>query len=121
MAHPGSDIVYGRKRLERGRLDPRDGAGCDLEVRGRLGHLESSDGLRGSLGRRDLRGNTTADPFIHTSGMTGEVTFEVTEDVVAGADFGWLIKKELEGQSGQVEYFCGRPRRRRGTSIWGRG
>ena len=49
--------------------------------------------------------DTTADPFIHTSGMTGEVTFDVTDDIVAGADFGWLIKKELEGQSGQVEYF----------------
>ena len=80
------------------------GPGVTWKCADGLGHLESSDGLRRSLGRRNLR-RQTADPFIHTSGMTGEVTFDVTDDVVAGADFGWLIKKELEGQSGQVEYF----------------
>ena len=37
--------------------------------------------------------DTTANPFIHTSGMTGEVTFDVTDDIVAGADFGWLDQK----------------------------
>ena len=36
--------------------------------------------------------------------MTGEVTFDVTEDVRAGVDFGWIVKKELEGQAGRVEY-----------------
>ncbi len=25
--------------------------------------------------------------------------------MLAGTDFGWLIKKELEGHAGQVEYY----------------
>ncbi|HSF18160.1 MAG TPA: Ig-like domain-containing protein [Vicinamibacteria bacterium] len=42
--------------------------------------------------------------FLHTQGMTGEVTFDVTDDVKEGAPFGWLVKKDDEGQSGLVEY-----------------
>ncbi len=48
---------------------------------------------------------TTSAAFIHTRGATGEVTFDVTQDVVLGAENGWLIKKEQEGLSGRVEYF----------------
>lgn len=46
----------------------------------------------------------TAPGFVHTSGMSGQVTFDVTEDVILGADFGWVVRKADEGQSGRVEY-----------------
>ena len=36
--------------------------------------------------------------------MTGQVSFDVTQDVITGAELGWLIKKENEGQNGTVEY-----------------
>lgn len=48
------------------------------------------------------------DSVLHTNGLTGWVQFDVTVDVEAfltGApNYGWLIKKNDEGQSGQVEY-----------------
>lgn len=45
---------------------------------------------------------TPTDSVLHTNGMTGEVAFDVTTDVVAGAD-SWLIKK-TRGQ-GNVRYY----------------
>ncbi len=38
----------------------------------------------------------TAPAVVHTQGMTGTVAWDVTEDVRAGASFGWVIKKENE-------------------------
>ena len=40
-----------------------------------------------------------------TNTTTGAVSFDVTADVLSGAQFGWLIKKTLEGQSGKVEIY----------------
>ena len=48
-------------------------------------------------------GPATALPVVHTNGQSGEVQWDVTADVVAGAT-GWVIKKTNEGQSGQVAY-----------------
>jgi len=42
---------------------------------------------------------------LHTNNMTGEVIFDVTSDVRQGADFGWLLAKDQEGQPGKVYYF----------------
>jgi len=47
----------------------------------------------------------TAPPVIHYNGLTGEVVWDVTEDVKAGAIFGWLIKKRSESQPGKVLYY----------------
>jgi hypothetical protein len=47
---------------------------------------------------------STAEGFVVTSGMTGEVSFDVTLDVKAGASFGWVVRKEEENQPGRVEF-----------------
>lgn len=45
---------------------------------------------------------------LHTNGLTGRISFDVTADVaalLAGASHhGWLLKKTAEGQPGQAEY-----------------
>jgi hypothetical protein len=46
----------------------------------------------------------TAAPVLHTNGMMGDVSWNVTADVIAGAANGWVIKKQNEGQNGQVRY-----------------
>jgi hypothetical protein len=46
----------------------------------------------------------TAAPVRIVNGLTGEITFDVTQDVLAGADFGWVIKKSNEGQSGRIHF-----------------
>jgi YVTN family beta-propeller protein len=48
-------------------------------------------------------GMATALPVVHVNDQLGEVHWDVTADVVAGAT-GWVIKKTNEGQSGQVTY-----------------
>ncbi|MEX0650150.1 MAG: DNRLRE domain-containing protein [Candidatus Andersenbacteria bacterium] len=52
----------------------------------------------------DQYASATADPFLITNGFTGDVSFDVTADVQAGAADGWLIKKINEGASGQVHF-----------------
>ena len=47
----------------------------------------------------------TGGGSLHQNGQTGEVMWDVTADVMAGAGFGWLIKKREEGQAGQVRYY----------------
>jgi hypothetical protein len=48
-------------------------------------------------------GPATAGPVLHFNGLTGEVSWDVTADVEAGAS-AWLIKKTSERQAGQVTY-----------------
>ena len=47
----------------------------------------------------------TAPNNIHMKDQTGDVSWDVTADVLAGANYGWLIKKQVEGQNGQVRYY----------------
>lgn len=51
---------------------------------------------------------TETATFVQTDGVTGYVSFNVTADVSAfllgTSNFGWLVKKEAEGQNGSVEY-----------------
>jgi hypothetical protein len=47
----------------------------------------------------------TAPSKLHTNNLTGDVSWNVTADLQAGAGNGWLIKKKSEGQSGQVRYY----------------
>jgi hypothetical protein len=47
----------------------------------------------------------TATGVLHRNGLLGEVRWDVTADVRAGAGFGWIIKKRDEGQAGQVRYY----------------
>ena len=47
----------------------------------------------------------TAPGALHMNGLFGEVSWDVTADVLAGANFGWLIRKQNEGQNGQVRYY----------------
>ncbi|CAN7748085.1 Ig-like domain-containing protein [Paenibacillus sp. LjRoot56] len=49
--------------------------------------------------------DATAAGFSHYNGLSGYVTWDVIEDVRAGAGFGWLIKKTDEGASGKVIYY----------------
>jgi hypothetical protein len=48
-------------------------------------------------------GPATAAPVLHVNGLSGEVRWDVTEDVQAGVS-AWLLKKTAEGQPGQVTY-----------------
>jgi uncharacterized repeat protein (TIGR01451 family) len=47
----------------------------------------------------------TAPSAVHLNDVTGEVSWDVTADVLAGAGFGWLVKKQSEGQNGQARYY----------------
>jgi hypothetical protein len=47
----------------------------------------------------------TATSVIHTNNQTGPVSWNVKADVIAGAGNGWVIKKQNEGQNGQVRYY----------------
>jgi hypothetical protein len=49
-------------------------------------------------------GAATADPVLHVNGLSGEVSWDVTDDVLAGVS-AWLIKKTSERQAGKVSYF----------------
>ncbi len=46
----------------------------------------------------------TAPPVNHTNGLTGTVEWDVTTDVLTGAPFGWLLRKDPQGASGEVGY-----------------
>lgn len=55
-----------------------------------------------------------------TNGLTGAVSFDVTSDVQAflsgsAQNSGWIVKKDLEGPSGQVQFARARPRAARGS------
>jgi hypothetical protein len=47
----------------------------------------------------------TAPSVLHLNGFLGEVSWDVTADVLAGSNFGWVIRKQSEGQNGQVRYY----------------
>lgn len=47
----------------------------------------------------------TGPPVVHQKGLTGEVSWDVTADVRAGAVSGWLVKKRDESHSGRVLYY----------------
>jgi hypothetical protein len=48
-------------------------------------------------------GPATAAPVVHVNGLSGDVSWDVTADVQAGAS-AWLIKKTSERQHGRVSY-----------------
>lgn len=48
--------------------------------------------------------SATAAGVNHVNEVLGAVSWNVTADVQAGADYGWIIKKREEGQNGQVRY-----------------
>jgi hypothetical protein len=48
-------------------------------------------------------GPATAPSIVHSNGMTGEVEWDVTDDVLDGAS-GWLIKKSDELRLGRARY-----------------
>lgn len=47
----------------------------------------------------------TAPGVLHSNGFLGQVSWNVTADILAGANFGWMIRKQNEGQNGQVRYY----------------
>jgi hypothetical protein len=49
-------------------------------------------------------GPATAASALHFNGLTGEVSWDVSDDVLAGAS-AWLVKKTSERQPGRVSYF----------------
>ncbi|MEZ4448962.1 MAG: hypothetical protein R3B09_05720 [Nannocystaceae bacterium] len=49
-------------------------------------------------------GAPTAPSVVHTNGLSGEVTWDVTQDVLNGTS-AWMIKKTIEGQNGKVFYY----------------
>jgi hypothetical protein len=46
----------------------------------------------------------TGPGVLHTNGLSGEVSWDVTADVLAGAPYGWILVKDLENQNGRVFY-----------------
>lgn len=59
---------------------------------------------------------TASASVLHTNNQTGDVIWNVTADLLAGANNGWLIKKQNEGQNGQVRYYS-----REGAALEGNG
>ncbi|MEW6127588.1 MAG: FG-GAP-like repeat-containing protein [Acidobacteriota bacterium] len=49
--------------------------------------------------------SATASSILHINNQMGDVSWNVLADMQAGADYGWLIKKQAEGQNGQVRYY----------------
>jgi hypothetical protein len=49
--------------------------------------------------------SATAPGVLHYNGLAGQLSWDVTQDVLNGAVFGWIIKKRNEGQSGKVYYY----------------
>jgi hypothetical protein len=47
----------------------------------------------------------TATGNLHRNRVVGQVSWDVTADVRAGANFGWVIRKRAENQDGQVRYY----------------
>ena len=47
----------------------------------------------------------TATDALITNGLTGEVNWDVTQDVLDGAGFGWLIKNAKRGRKGNVRFY----------------
>ena len=48
-------------------------------------------------------GPATSPPVVHFNGLTGTVSWDVTQDLLAGSN-AWLIKKREEGPSGHSKY-----------------
>jgi N-acetylneuraminic acid mutarotase len=48
----------------------------------------------------------TAPGMLITNGLSGQVSWDVTQDVLDGAPFGWLIRKEQEGASGNIRFYA---------------
>lgn len=46
----------------------------------------------------------TSPGVLHTNGLSGELSWDVTADVIAGAPYGWILLKDLENQNGKVFY-----------------
>lgn len=46
----------------------------------------------------------TSPPVVHFNGQTGEVSWDVTQDVIDGADFGWMVRK-TSNQTGRLRYY----------------
>lgn len=61
----------------------------------------------------------TAEGVPHPQGTTGEVEWNVTADVLAGAVHGWLIKQENEKKFGQVKYWSKEGAQARGDPTLG--
>ena len=47
----------------------------------------------------------TAASALHQNNQTGPISWNVTTDLLNGANYGWLIKKRAEGQNGQARYY----------------
>lgn len=56
----------------------------------------------------------TSPGVAHTNDLAGEVSWDVTADLLAGADFGWLIRKRREDRGGRVRYYS-----REGAAVAG--
>ena len=48
----------------------------------------------------------TAPTVMITNGMTGEIAFDVTQDVLNGAGNGWLLKKVNEESNGNIRFYA---------------
>ena len=102
-----------RGRLRRGQrperrraglpVDPRQRPGRHLELRGRTPRSPTSRPTAIPRWNGGTFGPATAAPVLHFNGLTGEVSWDVTDDVLAGAS-AWLIKKTSERQAGRVTY-----------------
>jgi hypothetical protein len=59
--------------------------------------------------KNELNGGSFAAPtapgLLFYNGLKGEVSWDVTADVLAGASNGWVIKKRMESQNGKVWFY----------------
>ncbi len=64
-------------------------------------------------------GAASGPGVVHTNGLMGEVVWDVTADLVAGAELGWLLKKENERELGFVQYYSKEGAAAAGKPAWG--
>ena len=56
-------------------------------------------------GARDALLPPSGPAVLLTNGQTGEIEFDVTQDVLNGGGYGWLIRKQQEGEFGNVRFY----------------
>lgn len=72
--------------------------GTDTQIADQIDECGGTDWSGGAFAA------ATGSGALHTNGMTGEVSWDVTADVQAGSPYGWALVKDNESQNGKVSY-----------------
>lgn len=67
--------------------------------------IEDSDQDCSSTWNGGSFANRTAPTVNIVNGMTGEISFDVTQDVLNGAEHGWIVVKSNENNNGSIQFY----------------